>query len=86
LLEGLSYNDFDFDENTGFFVPKEDVVEDEPYSEVTFDENGILLTLFIYNDNLSDNPETEGMDLSTVISFSNIGTTVISVPEYTVVR
>ena len=86
LLEGLSYNDFDFDENTGFFVPKEDVEEDEPYSEVTFDENGILLTLFIYNDNLSDNPETEGMDLSTVISFSNIGTTVISVPEYTVVR
>ena len=85
LLEGLSYNDFDFDENTGFFVPKEDV-EDEPYSEVTFDENGILLTLFIYNDNLSDNPETEGMDLSTVISFSNIGTTVISVPEYTVVK
>ena len=85
LLEGLSYNDFDFDENTGFFVPKEDV-EDEPYSEVTFDENGILLTLFIYNDNLSDNPETEGMDLSTVISFSNIGTTVINVPEYTIVR
>ena len=85
LLEGLSYNDFDFDENTGFFVPKEDV-EDEPYSEVTFDENGILLTLFIYNDNLSDNPETEGMDLSTVISFSNIGTTVLSVPEYTVVK
>lgn len=86
LLEGLSYNDFDFDENTGFFVPKEDVEEDEPYSEVTFDENGNLLTLFIYNDNLSDNPETEGMDLATVISFSNIGTTVINVPEYTVVR
>jgi hypothetical protein len=85
LLDGLNYNDFEFDEDTGFYIQK-DAVENEPYSEVTFDENGVLLTLFIYNDNLSENPETEGMDLATVISFSNIGITVINVPEYTVAK
>ena len=85
LLDGLNYNDFEFDEDTGFYIQK-DAVENEPYSEVTFDENGVLLTLFIYNDNLSENPETEGMDLTTVISFSNIGIAVINVPEYTVAK
>ena len=84
LLEGFNYNDFEFDENSGYYVKKE-TVENEPYYELMF-EDGVLLTLFIYNDNLSENPETEGMQLSTVIGFINIGTTVIDIPEYTIVQ
>ena len=85
LLEGLRYNDFEFSEESGYYVPKE-TVENEPYSELYFDENGVLLVLFIYNANLSENPEAEGLILATVIGFSNIGTTVIDIPEYTVVK
>lgn len=85
LLEGLNYSDFEFDAETGHYVPKE-VVENEPYSEVLFDENGLLVSLFIYNDNLSGNPETEGANLSTMIGFNNTETPVIEVPEYTIVE
>ena len=85
LLEGLNYNDFEFDAETGHYVPKE-VVENEPYSEVLFDENGLLVSLFIYNDNLSENPETEGANLSAMIGFNNTETPVIEVPEYTIVE
>ena len=85
LLEGLHYNDFEFDAETGHYTPKE-VVENEPYSEVWFDENGLLTGHYIYNENLSENPETEGANLSTMIGFNNTETPVIEVPEYTIVE
>jgi hypothetical protein len=44
------------------------------------------MIIFIYNDNLSENPETEGADLSAMIGFYDIGNTVIEVPEYTIVK
>ena len=85
LLEGLNYNDFEFDEETGYYVPKE-VAENEPFAQLVFDENGNLVNLFIFNENLSENPETEGMDLVAMISFSNIGNNTIDVPEYTIAQ
>jgi hypothetical protein len=85
LLEGLHYNDYEFYAETGYYVPKE-VAENEPYCELLFDENGVLVVIFIYNDNLSENPETEGANLSAMIGFYDIGNTVIEVPEYTIVK
>ena len=85
LLEGLHYNDYEFYAETGYYVPKE-VAENEPYCELLFDENGVLVAIFIYNDNVSENPEVAGADLSTMIGFYDIGNTVIEVPEYTIVE
>jgi hypothetical protein len=85
LLEGLHYNDYEFYAETGYYVPKE-VAENEPYCELLFDENGALVVIFIYNDNVSENPEVAGADLSAMIGFYDIGNTVIEVPEYTIVK
>ena len=85
LLEGLNYNDYEFYEATGYYVPKE-TVENEPYNEVVFDENGNLIYIAIYNDNLSENPETEGLTLPSMIAFNDVGNTVIDVPAYTIVE
>jgi hypothetical protein len=67
------------------YVPKE-IVENEPYFEVWFDENGLLTGHYIYNDNLSENPETESANLLTRIGFNNTEPPVIEVPEYTIVK
>ena len=83
LLDGLSYNDFEFDEESGYYVQKE-ALENEPYFELVFNETGFLLAISIYNNNLSEAPETEGADLSAVIGFNSIGSTVIDIPEYTI--
>ena len=85
LLEGLNYNDYEFYKATGYYVPKE-TVENEPYKEVVFDENGNLIYIAIYNDNLSENPETEGLTLPSMIAFNDVGNTVIDVPAYTIVE
>jgi hypothetical protein len=85
LLEGLHYNDYEFYAETGFYVPKE-VAENEPYAEILFGEDCSPANLFIYNDNLSENPEAEGLNLLAMIGFADIGNTVIEVPEYTIVK
>lgn len=85
MLDGFNYGDFEFDEESGYYILK-GAEKTEPYSEVTFDENGVLSAILMYNSNLSENPETEDMNVSAAMVFTNIGTTLIDVPEYSIAK
>ena len=85
LIDSFSFSDFEYDPEIGLYM-RRTVTPDGEYmlQQVEFDMDGNILSYSTFGGNPTGNPEFDGLTFATVYNISEIGTTVIEVPEYTI--
>ena len=85
LIDSFSFSDFEYDPEIGLYM-RRTVTPDGEYmlQQVEFDMDGNILSYSTFGGNPTGNPEFDGLTFATVYTISEIGTTVIEGPEYTI--
>ena len=85
LIDSFSFSDFEYDPEIGLYM-RRTVTPDGEYmlQQVEFDMDGNILSYSTFGGNPTGNPEFDGLTFATVYNISEIGTTVIEGPEYTI--
>lgn len=85
LLDSFSFSDFEYELETGLYMRRTVTPDGEHMlQQVEFDMDGNILSYSIFGGNPTGNPEFDGLTFATIYNISEIGTTVIEVPEYTI--
>ena len=85
LIDSFSFSDFEYDPETGLYMRRTFTPDGEyMLQQVEFDMDGNILSYSTFGGNPTGNPEFDALTFATVYNISEIGTTVIEVPEYTI--